>query len=75
MKALLIAFAVVLSGCSAISAATRPASYGKPNTTSADFDADKGQCSAQAYSISNPYPGQIMQVFDACMKGKGWRRS
>jgi hypothetical protein len=68
MKALLATLAALLVGCAG------PAKYDKANTTEADFETDKGQCSAQAYSVSNPYPGQIMEVFDSCMRGKGWRR-
>lgn len=37
-----------------------------------DFEMDKGQCQAQAFSIPNAPPMQAAIVFNSCMRGKGW---
>ena len=47
----------------------------KPGSTSDQFYMEQGQCSAQANSISNPGIGQASSVYEACMRGKGWKKA
>lgn len=37
-----------------------------------DFEVDRGQCQAQAFSIPNAPTMQVAVVYNACMRGKGW---
>jgi hypothetical protein len=59
---------VVLAGC-----AFRPATWHKAGSTGSDFYADRGQCNAQAYSVTGAPPMQVAIVFNSCMQGKGWQ--
>ena len=62
-----VVLALLLAGCAA------PKWY-KAGAGQRDFAMDRGQCSAQAGSISNPQPFQEAMVFHSCMEGKGWAR-
>lgn len=64
MKAFLFA-AVLLAGC----ATTEDVWVGG----SGNFDMDQGQCHAQAFSVPGAPLMQISLVYNACMRGKGWR--
>lgn len=44
----------------------------KNGSTEAEFQQDTGQCRAQAFSVPNAPPMQIIMVYDGCMRGKGW---
>lgn len=47
--------------------------YLKPGASQEDYDADAGQCAAQAYSAgAGAAPRQV--IFDACIRGKGWQK-
>jgi len=44
----------------------------KPGATLSDFNIDKAQCNAQAYSIPFASVYQQVAVQNECMQGKGW---
>ena len=44
----------------------------KPGASSQQFEMDKGQCQAQAFSIPNAPLVQAAVVFNSCLRGKGW---
>lgn len=44
----------------------------KDGATQQDFAMDKGQCNAQAFSISGVTLLQAAIVQNSCMQGKGW---
>lgn len=58
----------LLAGC-----ATTEEVWDKPGSSEASFYADKGQCNAQAFSVSNPTLMQIAIIQNSCMQGKGWQ--
>lgn len=66
MRHLPIIAALWLAGC-----ATVPdGRWGKDGGTAEMFNADRGQCVAQAYVA--PTPNQQAMIFTGCMQGKGW---
>lgn len=56
---------VVLAGCAT-------GNWSKPGSSEAEFNMARGECSAQAHSVSQPRLGQQDLVFKGCMEGKGW---
>jgi hypothetical protein len=60
-------FVLLLAGC-----ATTEKYWDKPGASASDFEADKGQCQAQAFSTPGMYTMQVALVFNSCMRGKGW---
>jgi hypothetical protein len=44
----------------------------KPGASAREFEMEKGQCEAQAYSVPGMHYMQVGAVFNACMRGKGW---
>ena len=64
---ILITTAVLMAGC-----APQQNYWVKPGASSEDFEMDKGQCNAQAFSIPNATLVQIAIVQNQCLKGKGW---
>lgn len=64
--AIILAFAV--SSCQNSSSNT----WYKPGSTRQDFNADMGQCNAQAFSLTGGNLMQIAIVQKSCMYGKGW---
>lgn len=68
MKQLTCMLAVLLSAC-----ATQPEQvWHKAGSSEQQFDMDKGQCNAQAFSIPGGSLMQIAIVQNSCMRGKGW---
>lgn len=65
-----MALLAAIAGC----AAQTQTYWEKPGSTRADFDADMGQCRAQAFGVPGAM-GNLMQVAivqSQCMQGKGW---
>lgn len=61
---------MLLAGC-----ATRTESvWVKPGADQAQFNADIGQCRAQAFSVPGAMNNlmQVAAVQSSCMQGKGW---
>lgn len=46
--------------------------YDKPGASPDDFHRDNGSCEAYARAAAVPYEGR--NIYDACMRGKGWYR-
>lgn len=71
MNAKLIIFstiALVLNGC-----ATQPQSvWYKSGSSAQEFEMDRGQCNAQAFSLANGNLYQIAIIQNQCLQGKGW---
>ena len=68
MKCIFVICAVfTLAAC-----ATTQNVWVKSGSSNADFYADRGQCTAQAFSVSNPTVMQIEIIRSSCMQGKGW---
>lgn len=44
----------------------------KPGASAREFEADRGQCQAQAFSAPGMYTVQVAMIYNACMRGKGW---
>lgn len=59
-----IVLCLLLTGCAG--------AWYKDGSTERDFNMDRGQCNAQAYSA--PDALQRAFVFRSCMEGKGWTR-
>lgn len=66
MKKTLALCVVLLSAC-----ATAPL-WEKPGASSQQFEMDKGQCQAQAFSVPFAPLMQAAIVFNSCMRGRGW---
>ncbi len=62
-----ISAAIILAGCAA------PATWHKAGASQEDFLMDRGQCNAQAYSVTGAPMMQVAIVFNSCMQGKGWQ--
>lgn len=62
---LLFALSALFTGCAA------EQTWQKPGGSVSDFNIDKGQCQAQAFSVAGPMMQQAM-VYNSCMRGKGW---
>lgn len=61
---------LLLAGCS-----TQPRQellWYKPNSSAQEFEMDRGQCRAQAFSVASGNLMQIALVQDGCLRGKGW---
>lgn len=56
----------------ALAAGCATRAWYKDGSTERDFNMDRGQCQAQAYSVSQPQAWQPALVFHGCMEGKGW---
>ena len=63
----LILISLLLMGC-----AQQQNYWVKRGASGEDFEMDKGQCSAQAFSIPNATLMQIAIVQNQCLRGKGW---
>lgn len=57
----------MLLGC-----ATQQNYWVKQGASNEEFEMDKGQCTAQAFSIPNATLMQIAIVQNQCLRGKGW---
>jgi hypothetical protein len=68
MRTIVFALAVFMAGC-----ATKTVSYWeKPGASPQDFNIDRGQCNAQAFSVASGNLMQIAIVQNSCLQGKGW---
>jgi hypothetical protein len=71
MNAKLIIFitiAIVLNGC-----ATQPqAVWYKSGSSAQEFEMDRGQCNAKAFSLASGNLYQIAIIQNQCLQGKGW---
>jgi hypothetical protein len=65
MKRAILCMCLVMVACA-------PQTWHKSNASSEDFEMDKGECQARAFSIPNAPPMQIAIVFNSCMRGHGW---
>lgn len=63
----ILATVVLMVGC------RTPLVYEKPGSTEDDFHRDNGACQAYATAAGVPYQGR--NIYDACMRGKGWYRA
>ncbi|MDW7534505.1 MAG: hypothetical protein SCG82_01435 [Candidatus Nitrotoga sp.] len=45
----------------------------KPGASDRDFNVDRGQCNAQAFSVAGGNIMQIAIVQNSCLQGKGWQ--
>jgi len=63
----LIIITLLLTGC-----AQQQNYWVRPGASNEDFEMDKGQCTAQAFSIPNATLMQIAIVQNQCLRGKGW---
>lgn len=69
MKRIAVVIAVVLAGC----AAQQPQRlWYKAGASAQDFNIDRGQCNAQAFSVASGNLMQIAIVQNSCLQGKGW---
>lgn len=70
MKRLLVAggLALVLSGCAVGSG------WSKADSTQQMFNAESGQCRAQAAALVDAAVLQKQDRYNACMKGLGWQQ-
>lgn len=68
---LLAASAAILCAC----ASGGELVWARSGATQQDFDQDMGQCTAQAWSVSNAGGAQLLMVQQSCMQGKGWHRT
>lgn len=67
-KALFLVFsACLLAGC-----ATPQRSWYKSGASRDQFEMDRGQCDAQAFSVPGMQSLQVAMVYNGCMRGKGW---
>ena len=73
MRALIslpLIFAIV--GCSSIMNKTEEY-WEKPGASDRDFNVDRGQCNAQAFSVAGGNLMQMVIVQNSCLQGKGWQ--
>lgn len=66
-RLILVSCAVVLAGC-----ATKQSYWEKPGASQQEFNMDRGQCNAQAFSVPGVSLMQAAIVQNSCMQGKGW---
>ena len=68
-----IALVALLSGC--VTAPPPPIQWARADAGAEDLYRDRGQCNVAALSIpEQANVNDVMKmVFDACMRGKGWR--
>jgi hypothetical protein len=60
--------AIVLNGC-----ATQPQSvWYKSGSSAQEFEMDRGQCNAKAFSLASGNLYQIAIIQNQCLQGKGW---
>lgn len=62
-----IALLLILAGC-----ASKQFLWEKPGASGQEFEMDRGQCQAQAFSTPGMYTMQIALVYNSCMRGRGW---
>lgn len=68
MKRAAVLLLIALAGCAT------PRHWARADATTDDFYRDDGQCKAQAFAVPGAPLIQAAMVYNACMRGKGWRR-
>lgn len=66
-KQMTILLTVLVVGC-----ATKQQYWEKPGATAQEFNIDRGQCNAQAFSVPGVSIMQAALVQNSCLQGKGW---
>jgi hypothetical protein len=60
--------AMLLSGC----AAQKQSVWEKPGASGQDFEMDRAQCNAQAFSVPGVNMFGVVMIQNQCLRGKGW---
>ncbi len=65
---LLTVIALILGGC----AQQKQSFWEKPGASGQDFEMDKSQCNAQAFSVPGANWMTVAVIQNQCLRGKGW---